>query len=63
MQVHEGSACNFGPSYCRIPDKIKLIAEIAARRNNHNKHHAKADWQFTTNDARVKLRRLNPRFE
>lgn len=47
----------------RIPDKMKLIAEIAAWQDNRNKHHAKADWQFTTNDARVKLKRLYPRFE
>jgi len=25
-------------------------------------HHAKADWQFTTADARVKLKRLYPQF-
>jgi hypothetical protein len=25
-----------------------------------NKHHAKADWQFATADARVKLKRLYP---
>jgi hypothetical protein len=28
-----------------------------------NKHHAKADWQFTTANARVKLKRLYPQFE
>jgi hypothetical protein len=26
-------------------------------------HHAKADWQFTTANARVKLKRLYPQFE
>jgi hypothetical protein len=25
--------------------------------------HAKADWQFTTADARIKLKRLYPQFE
>ena len=25
-----------------------------------NKNHAKADWQFTTADARIKLKRLYP---
>jgi hypothetical protein len=44
----------------RIPDKSKLIAEVAAWQNNRNQHHAKADWQFTTADARVKLKRLYP---
>ncbi len=47
----------------RIPDKPSLIAEIAAWQDNRNKHHAKADWQFSTADARVKLKRLYPRFE
>ena len=47
----------------RIPDKPSLIREIDAWQNNRNKHHAKADWQFTTDEARVKLKRLYPRFE
>ncbi len=44
----------------RIPDKEKLIKEVAAWQNNRNTKHAKADWQFTTADARVKLKRLYP---
>ena len=47
----------------RIPDKQTLTAEVAAWQHNRNKHHAKADWQFTTADARVKLKRLYPQFE
>jgi hypothetical protein len=47
----------------RIPDKSTLIEEVAAWQDNRNKHHVKADWQFTTNDARVKLKRLYPQFE
>ena len=46
----------------RIPDKQTLIREVAAWQDNRNKHHAKADWQFTTADARVKLKRLYPSF-
>ena len=46
----------------RIPDKPTLIREIAAWEADRNKHHAKADWQFTTADARVKLKRLYPSF-
>ena len=46
----------------RIPDKSKLIEEVAAWQENRNKHHAKADWQFTTQDARVKLKTLYPSF-
>ena len=47
----------------RIPDKPKLIAEVAAWEQDRNKHHAKADWRFPTADARVKLKRLYPQFE
>jgi hypothetical protein len=47
----------------RIPDKQFLINEIAAWEENRNRRHAKADWQFTTADARVKLKRLYPHFE
>jgi len=44
----------------RIPDKQTLIDEIAAWETDRNKHHAKADWQFTSADARIKLKRLYP---
>jgi len=44
----------------RIPDKDTLIKEINAWRNKRNNKNAKADWQFTTADARVKLKRLYP---
>ena len=44
----------------RIPDKQTLTEEVAAWQGDRNKHHAKADWQFTTADARIKLKRLYP---
>lgn len=44
----------------RIPDKQTLTGEVAAWEARRNKHHAKADWQFTTAEARVKLKRLYP---
>jgi DDE superfamily endonuclease len=44
----------------RIPDKQTLIEEVAAWEDDRNKNHAKADWQFTTADARIKLKRLYP---
>jgi DDE superfamily endonuclease len=47
----------------RIPDKHTLEKEVAAWECHRNKHHAKADWQFTTENARVKLKRLYPQFE
>jgi hypothetical protein len=44
----------------RIADKDTLTKEVAAWQRHRNKKHAKADWQFTTADARVKLKRLYP---
>ena len=47
----------------RIADKKMLANEVTAWQDYRNKHHAKADWQFTTANARVKLKRLYPQFE
>jgi uncharacterized small protein (DUF1192 family) len=44
----------------RISTRQRLIDEITAWEAARNKHHAKADWLFTTADARVKLKRLYP---
>jgi hypothetical protein len=44
----------------RIPDRQTLIEEVAAWHDSRNKRHSKADLQFTTADARVKLKRLYP---
>ena len=44
----------------RIPDKPALTREVAAWEGKRNKKHTKADWRFTTADARVKLKRLYP---
>jgi hypothetical protein len=44
----------------RIADKPTLIEEVAAWEESRNQKHVKADWQFTTADARVKLKRLYP---
>ena len=45
---------------CRIPDKQTLIASVAAWQQCRNTNHTTADWQFTTADARIKLKRLYP---
>ena len=47
----------------RIADQKILAQQVGAWRDYRNKHHAKANWQFTTTDARVKLKRLYPQFE
>jgi hypothetical protein len=44
----------------RIADKPTLIEEVAAWQDARNSKHTKADWQFTTADARIKLKRLYP---
>jgi hypothetical protein len=44
----------------RIPNKQILIDEVAAWERSRNTHHATADWHFTADDARVKLKRLYP---
>ena len=46
----------------RIPDKQILIHQVAAWEADRNVHHAKADWQFTTDAARIKLKHLYPTF-
>ena len=44
----------------RIPNKQALIEEVSAWEQDRNKNHTKADWQFTTADERIKLKRLYP---
>jgi hypothetical protein len=46
----------------RIDDLESLRGEVAAWAADRNKNQAKADWQFTTDDARVKLKALYPIF-
>jgi hypothetical protein len=44
----------------RIADRPTLEREVAAWLERRNTHHAKADWRFTTADARIKLKNLYP---
>ena len=44
----------------RIPDKPTLIDEVTAWERQRNRNHTKADWHFTTADARIRLKRLYP---
>lgn len=44
----------------RIPDKQTLKREISAWESHRNKCNAKADWQFSTKSARIKLKHLYP---
>ena len=47
----------------RIDATELLASEIAAWERPRNARQAKIDWQFTTADARIKLRRLYPSIE
>jgi DDE superfamily endonuclease len=44
----------------RIEDKQTLIREVAAWEARRNAAGVKANWRFTTTDARIKLRKLYP---
>ncbi|SFL32009.1 hypothetical protein SAMN04244574_03945 [Azotobacter beijerinckii] len=45
-------------------DCLELMCkEVAAWQQRRNHLDAKINWQFTTQDARVKLRRLYPQIE
>lgn len=44
----------------RIEDKEILTEEVAAWEQRRNENSAPVDWRFTTEDARIKLKRLYP---
>lgn len=46
----------------RIPDEQTLRSEVQALQNERNAQGATVNWQFTTDDARIKLKRLYPSF-
>jgi hypothetical protein len=47
----------------RIPDGEHLCREVSAWESDRNTNATKANWQFTTEDARTKLERLYPSFD
>jgi len=47
----------------RIPDMEKLQAETKAWEQDRNARQKGVDWQFTTQDARIKLKRLYPQIQ
>lgn len=44
----------------RIPEQEMLKKEVAAWQQKRNANASPADWRFTTDDARVKLKKLYP---
>ena len=47
----------------RISDPEYLKGEVAVWEEKRNRARVKVDWQFTTADARIKLKRLYPKLE
>jgi hypothetical protein len=47
----------------RIGEEITLVTEIEAWQEKRNMSEATVDWQFTTDDARIKLKKLYPSIE
>jgi len=47
----------------RIPDQETLRHEISAWLQRRNAEAVNVNWRFTTDDARTKLRSLNPSIE
>ena len=44
----------------RIAEMLTMQTEVAAWEADRNSSAKKIDWQFTTTDARIKLKRLYP---
>jgi hypothetical protein len=44
----------------RIPDARTLHREVGAWERRRNRAKSKTNWQFTTHDARIKLKKLYP---
>ena len=44
----------------RIPNREMLEREVSAWTTRRNTHNTRADWRFTTTDARIKLKSLYP---
>ena len=45
----------------RLPDRDTVNAEVTAWTKARNLNAAPANWRFTTEDARIKLKRLYPK--
>jgi hypothetical protein len=44
----------------RIPDQGTLEKQVSVWLKHRNKHNVKARWQYTNQDARIKLKNLYP---
>ena len=46
----------------RIADLQRLTAQVRAWKERRNRSARKIDWQFTIDNARIKLKRLHPKY-
>lgn len=46
----------------RIPSKEQMVQKVDSWVTDRNKNFKKVNWQFTTTDARIKLKKLYPSF-
>ncbi len=44
----------------RVPDEETLKRKVKSIKSSRNQAHSSVDWQFTSDDARIKLKRLYP---
>ena len=47
----------------RVPSLQQMKKEVSAWNKSRNKNASKINWRFTTDDARIKLKRLYPLFD
>jgi len=47
----------------RVPDRTELKTRVKAWERERNSAKVKVHWQFTTANARIKLRRLYPQIQ
>jgi hypothetical protein len=46
----------------RIPTKAEMAYQVKAWTSTRNSSNLSVDWRFTTDDARIKLKRLYPKY-
>jgi len=46
----------------RVPEVHPMGREVAAWQTRRNRPQASLDWRFTTEEARIKLKRLYPKY-
>ncbi len=60
LRFTEGTPTEYDPTVPEVDTSEEHLAAIEQDRNDDDKG---ADWQFTTDQARIKLKRLYPSFE